>query len=90
MEHAFKTPTLRDVARRGPYLHDGSLATLSAVIEHYDRGGIERPSLSPEIKPLRLDAQEKSDLVDFMLTLSGENPPVQLPVLFPGPQATER
>jgi len=90
MEHAFKTPTLRDVSRRGPYLHDGSLATLMAVVDHYDGGGIERPSLSPEIKPLHLDPQQKSDLVDFMLTLSGENAPVQLPVLFPGTQAAER
>lgn len=68
---AFKTPTLRGVAERAPYMHDGSIATLEAVIEHYDRGGARRPSLSPDMFPLGLSAQEKSDLVAFMRTLSG-------------------
>ena len=44
LKYAFKTPTLRDVARRGPYMHDGSLATLEDVIDLYDRGGIDRPA----------------------------------------------
>src|SRR4029453_2966308 len=39
MKHAFKTPGLREIGRRSPYMHDGSLATLEAVVEHYDRGG---------------------------------------------------
>jgi cytochrome c peroxidase len=86
MEHAFKTPTLRDVARRAPYMHDGSVPTMMAVIEHYDRGGVQRPSLSEEMKPLHLTAQEKADLVAFMQTLDGENAPVHVPVLFAGPQ----
>lgn len=68
---AFKTPTLRGVAERAPYMHDGSIATLEAVIEHYDRGGVRRPSLSPDMFPLGLAAQEKSDLVAFMRSLSG-------------------
>ena len=46
LQYAFKTPTLRDVARRHPYMHDGSVPTLEAVIELYDRGGIERRSRS--------------------------------------------
>ena len=46
LQYAFKTPTLRDVARRAPYMHDGSDATLEAVIDLYDRGGIDRPSRS--------------------------------------------
>jgi cytochrome c peroxidase len=69
---AFKTPTLRGVAERAPYMHDGSLRTLEAVIEHYDRGGVRRPSLSPDMFPLGLSAQEKSDLVAFMRSLSGQ------------------
>ena len=59
LQHAFKTPTLRDVARRAPYMHDGSIPTLEAVIELYDRGGIERPSRSPLIALLGLTQDEK-------------------------------
>ncbi len=64
---AFKTPTLRNVATRAPYLHNGSAATLEDVIELYDRGGVaHRPSLSPEIKALALTPSEKKDLVAFL------------------------
>ena len=68
LRYAFKTPTLRDVARRPPYMHDGSVATLSDVIDLYNRGGIDRPSRAEEIKPLGLTEQEKADLVAFMRT----------------------
>src|SRR6202044_301365 len=44
LQYAFKTPTLRDVAQRGPYMHDGSLATLEDVVDLYNRGGVDRPS----------------------------------------------
>ncbi|WP_448207868.1 cytochrome-c peroxidase [Azospirillum sp. sgz302134] len=81
MKHAFKTPTLRDVARRAPYMHDGSLADLAAVVDHYDKGGAARPSLAAEMKPLNLTAAEKNDLIAFMLTLTGESEPVQVPPL---------
>lgn len=81
MKHAFKTPTLRDVARRAPYMHDGSVKDLAAVVEHYDSGFIERPSLSGDMKRLNLTPEEKRDLVEFMLTLTGDNPPVRIPVL---------
>lgn len=70
LRHAFKTPTLRDVARRGPYMHDGSVATLEDVIELYNRGGIDRPSRSPDIRPLSLTASEKQDLIAFLQTLT--------------------
>ena len=40
---AYRTPGLRNVAITGPYMHDGSLATLEAVIEFYQRGGIDNP-----------------------------------------------
>jgi cytochrome c peroxidase len=69
---AFKTPTLREVARTAPYMHDGSIATLEEVIEHYDRGGSPNPQLDPEIKPLHLTAEEKRALVAFLRALSGE------------------
>jgi cytochrome c peroxidase len=81
LQYAFKTPTLRDVARRGPYMHDGSVPTLEAVIELYDRGGIDRPSRSEEIRPLNLSRQEKADLLAFLRTLNGVSEPYPLPAL---------
>jgi cytochrome c peroxidase len=79
LRYAFKTPTLRDVARRAPYMHDGSVPTLEAVIDLYDRGGIDRPSRSKLIFPLGLSKDEKSDLIAFLDTLSGEPPRVAMP-----------
>ena len=69
---AFKTPTLREIEFTAPYMHDGSLATLEEVVEHYDKGGIENPWLADRIVPLELSDQEKADLVAFMKALSGE------------------
>lgn len=83
LRYAFKTPTLRDVARRGPYMHDGSVPTLAAVIDLYDRGGIERPSRAPEIYPLGLTNAEKADLIAFLETLTGGPASVQYPALPP-------
>ncbi|HET8550334.1 MAG TPA: cytochrome c peroxidase [Bryobacteraceae bacterium] len=70
-EGAFKTPTLREVARRAPYMHDGRLATLEEVIAFYDEGGTRNPSLDSEIRPLRLKEQEKADLLAFLHALTG-------------------
>jgi cytochrome c peroxidase len=81
MQHAFKTPGLREITRRAPYMHDGSLASLEAVIDHYDRGGEARPSRSDLIKPLGLSAEEKADLVAFLKTLVGDIDPTTIPVL---------
>jgi cytochrome c peroxidase len=67
----FKTPTLREIARTAPYMHDGSLATLEEVIEYYDRGGNQNPRLDPEIRALRLTAAEKQSLVAFLRSLNG-------------------
>lgn len=72
---AFKTPTLRDVAKRGPYMHDGSEKTLADVVEYYDRGGVKNPWLSSDMKPLGLTAQERADLVEFMRALTGRIDP---------------
>jgi cytochrome c peroxidase len=68
---AFKTPTLRDVAPRGPYMHDGSEKTLAEVVAFYNRGGVKNPSLASNIRPLGLTASEQSDLVEFMKALTG-------------------
>jgi cytochrome c peroxidase len=68
---AFKTPTLRQVAQTAPYMHDGSLANLEAVVDFYDRGGKPNPHRDPLIQPLRLTLQEKEALVEFLRSLSG-------------------
>ena len=81
LRHAFKVPTLRDVARRGPYLHDGSLPTLEAVIDAYNTGGIDRPSRSELIHPLGLTQAEKADLLAFLNTLTGDMKTFQSPVV---------
>ena len=67
----FKTPTLREVARTAPYMHDGSLGTLSDVVEFYSEGGRANPSLDPEIRRLQLTAEEKRALILFLESLSG-------------------
>jgi cytochrome c peroxidase len=66
----FKTPTLREVARSGPYMHDGSLTTLEQVIDYYDRGGNSNPYLDRELRPRRLSAEEKGNLALFLRSLS--------------------
>ena len=78
LRYAFKTPTLRNVAKRAPYMHDGSIPTLEDVIELYNRGGIDRPSRSPSIEPLSLTETEKKALIEFMHTLTADSPDVQL------------
>ncbi len=82
LRYAFKTPTLRNVARRPPYMHDGSLQDLGAVIALYDRGGIDRPSRSRDIRPLNLSAGEKADLIAFLesLTDAGTDGPAHRPI----------
>lgn len=80
LRYAFKVPTLRDVALRAPYMHDGSIPTLGAVIDLYDRGGIARPSRSPQIHPLGLTDAEKADLISFLHTLTEDPQQVARPL----------
>lgn len=81
---AFKTPTLREIEHTGPYMHDGSLKTLEEVVEHYDKGGTKNEWLDARMKPLKLTAQEKKDLVAFMKALSGEGwQQIKAPTEFP-------
>ena len=73
---AFKTPTLRNVAVTAPYMHDGSLETLRAVIDHYNRGGVpeheDKPTdyLSGGIRPLNLTEPQIADLISFLESLT--------------------
>ncbi|MBS1818655.1 MAG: c-type cytochrome [Acidobacteria bacterium] len=85
---AFKTPTLRDVAKHAPYMHDGSVATLREVVELYDRGGEKNPNLDPKIKKLNLTPAEVDALVAFMEALSGEGYMDHAPKAFPQAERT--
>jgi len=69
---AFKTPTLREISRSAPYMHDGRFKTLEEVVNFYNKGGVKNPHQDPLILPLELTDQEKSDLVQFLRTLNGE------------------
>jgi cytochrome c peroxidase/tRNA A-37 threonylcarbamoyl transferase component Bud32 len=80
---AFRTPSLRDVARTAPYMHDGSLRTLEDVVDFYNQGGVRNPQLDEEIFALKLTDPEKQDLVIFLkegLT-SGDYPRIEPPQL---------
>ena len=68
----FKVPTLRNVALTAPYMHDGALPTLQAVVAHYNSGGKAHPNKSSLVQPLALSAQERADLVAFLGSLTDE------------------
>ena len=79
----FKTPSLREVTKHPPYMHDGSLATLREVVAHYNRGGIPNPNLDVRIEPLGLTDAEIDALVAFLGALEGEGYLDTAPVAFP-------
>ncbi len=68
----FKTPSLRDVARRAPYMHDGRFATFEDVVRYYVRGGTPHTGLDERIRPLALSDADVADLVAFLGSLSGD------------------
>lgn len=79
---AFKTPTLRDIALRAPYFHDGSAKNLLEVVEHYDRGGDVKTNISPMMAGgLGLSQDEKLNLVAFLEALTTPVKPFVYPVL---------
>jgi len=82
---AFKTPTLRQLASRAPYMHDGSVGTLREVMEYYNRGGNRNPYLDPKMpqKPLGLTPAEIDALVAMMQALNGEGYADTAPTSFP-------
>ena len=75
----FKTPSLRDVSRTAPYMHDGSLATLRDVVGYYNRGAAAKANLDPAVKPLGLSAEQIDHLVAFLKALEGERSLVRDP-----------
>jgi cytochrome c peroxidase len=66
----FRVPTLRNVALTAPYMHDGSVASLEEVIDHYSRGGHRRPHQDSRIRPLQLTPAERTDLIAFLQSLT--------------------
>jgi cytochrome c peroxidase len=79
--HAIKTPSLRNIEHRGPFMHDGSLATLEDVMAHYVSGGLERPSRAPQMGPVDLSFEEMEDVIAFMRSLTAYDSAVPTPQL---------
>lgn len=75
----FKTPTLRNIARTAPYMHDGAMASLEEVIDHFASGGHPHPNRSAEMTTFVLTAQERADLIAFLHALNDERPIDQVP-----------
>ncbi|MBM4255963.1 MAG: methylamine utilization protein MauG [Deltaproteobacteria bacterium] len=69
----YKTPSLRNVARTAPYMHNGALLTLEDVVDYYDRGGTGSDGQDPKISPLHLSLQQKGALLAFLHSLTGDN-----------------
>ncbi len=80
----WRVPSLRELKYTAPYMHNGMLATLADVVEFYDRGGGATQNKSPILKPLKLKAQEKKDLVAFLEALSMDEPLIQEDPKLPG------
>lgn len=73
LRHAFKTPGLRNIAERGPYMHTGRLASLRDVLRFYNRRSVARPSLAPELRNVRV--RGGGDIIAFLQTLTSPTPP---------------
>ena len=69
---AFKTPTLRNVRQRDPYMHNGIFQSLEDILDFYDGGGGTVSGKSPLIQPIGLTIQDKRDLLAFLQSLTGE------------------
>ncbi len=89
MQGIFRTPSLRYTKYTAPYMHNGTIPTLEAVVDFYDRGGVTEDgrttdfpqTKSPMIKPLGLEPQEKADLVAFLEAFSGKRLTMERPEL---------
>lgn len=81
----YRTPTLRNVALTGPYMHNGSISTLQEVISFYNRGGIENELLDPLLQPLELSTEESTQLLEFLHALTGDNVDILVSDAFAAP-----
>jgi cytochrome c peroxidase len=68
----FRAPTLRNIAVTAPYMHDGSLPTLDAVIRHYAAGGHAGPSNNDQISGFEISQPQVNDLIAFLESLTDE------------------
>lgn len=75
----FKVPTLRNIALTGPYMHDGSMATLEEVIDHFASGGLPHPNRSALMQPFVLTATERAQLIAFLHSLTDDRSLDQVP-----------
>ncbi|MBK9077260.1 MAG: c-type cytochrome [Flavobacteriales bacterium] len=75
----FKVPTLRNIALTAPYMHDGTMATLGEVIDHFASGGLPHPNKNPLLVPFTLSPTERADLIAFLTALTDERSIDQVP-----------
>lgn len=75
----FKTPTLRNIARTAPYMHDGSMSSLGEVIDFFATGGLPHVNRDPAMRTFALSDEEKADLIAFLAALNDERPIDQVP-----------
>lgn len=80
----FRTPSLRETRYTGPYMHNGTLASLAEVVDFYNAGGGTGAGKSPLLRPLGLEAAEKADLVSFIEALSMDKPLIHADPPIPG------
>lgn len=80
---SFKTPSLRNVARTAPYMHDGSLLTLDDVLSFYSNGGNPNPNIDPKLHQARFGLGDREDVIEFLRSLTGEVPWEALPLDLP-------
>ena len=85
-----RTPGLRNVALTAPYMHDGSLPSLAAVVDFYNAGGVPNEGLDARVRPLGLDSDEQAALVAFLESLSSHELPVLIRDAFAAPIGDRR
>jgi len=81
LKGAFKTPTLRNIERTAPYMHNGVYKTLEEVIQHYVDGGVRKENLSPNFKQAKLNKYQAADLLEFLKTLTSDPVKITYPEL---------
>ncbi len=86
----YATPSLRNIALTAPYMHDGSMESLNAVVDFYNKGGFPNENLDPLMRPLGLSAQERADLVAFLRSLTGDNVDTLVSDAFSAPVGDEK
>lgn len=79
--YQFKTPGLRNIGLRAPFMHDGSLPTLEAVVLHYVRGGDPAVTRAHDVRPFEASEEDVADLVAFLEALTEERTDVRSPIL---------